>query len=68
MQTEEVLQLRYILLKSPKICVTSDSCIIQRPKNYHNFYSPDDRILLVTNNNKAISQSNLGNKNNKDYV
>ena len=33
--------------------------MIQRPKKYHNPSSPDDRIPLDANNNKAISQSIL---------
>ena len=58
-QTQEGSLLLYILLKCVKICVTSDSCIIQRQKNYHYPHTPDDRISLVTNNNKAISQAIL---------
>ena len=53
MQTEKELQLLYVLLKPAKICVTTESCIIQRPKKYHYSYSTDDRIPLVTNINKA---------------
>ena len=59
MQTEEVSQILYILLKPVKICVTTDCCMIQRPKKYHYPYTPDNRISLDANNNKAISQSIL---------
>ena len=58
-QTQEVSLLLYILLKCVKICVTTDSCIIQRRKKYHYPNTPNDRIPLVTNNNKAISQAIL---------
>ena len=57
MQTEEVSQLLYFLLKTVKICVITDCCMIQRPKKYHYPYTRDDRIALDANNNKAISQS-----------
>ena len=38
------------------------------PKKYQYTYTPDDRISLVVNDNKAIITINLGNKNNADYV
>ena len=60
MQTEEVSQLLYILLKTVKICVTTDCCIDTKDKKkYHYPYTPDDRIPLDANNNKVISQSML---------
>ena len=59
MQTEEVSQLLYILLKSVKVCVTTNCCTMRRLKKYRYPYTPDDRIPFVANNNKAISQSIL---------
>ena len=59
MQTEEVWQLLYILLKLVKIFVTTDCCIIQRTKKYHYPYTPNDRIPFGAKNYKAISQSIL---------
>ena len=61
-QTQEVSHLLYVLLKPVKICVTTDSCIIQRRKNYNYPNTLNDRIPLVTNNNKAILQAILAAK------